>query len=592
MTTDNIHQEILGNRNIISGSGDVVQLNINISPAQESLLRQKKSTAQELMPSCTTQVQTPAGTGIGCFVAPGLLLTCAHLVAPSHKENAAITVSLGSGSVPAVTTRLALSANLVLLEIAHQDHACVYLHESLQKDDFLYGHIPGPSENNAITFQYEGSPEHGIPVRVHLQESRSDACGMPLVNLRTGGLCGMLIRNSEGTVQTLSLVPTAAIFNAFPELRPMRDAYHLKNRVWWNRLIPEFTANNIDFTSRIQEWRSGFTGREFVFEAIEQFTRRAPHGYFFIQGFPGIGKTALAAEFVHQHASIHHFNRRTLDLSRPADFLKNVCAQLIVSYGLDAVCSPRQENFSSLDLEELLVAAGRRLGEKDKLLIVIDALDEADRPKPGNNILGLPETLPDKIYLIVTMRPDKTLFPRMSCKFEQFVLQQDSKQNLEDIQRYLHQQTENSQDVQGYIARHRLETATFISSLTRKSQGNFIYLRFVLFEIEQGAYADLNVDALPDGLKNYYEDHWRRMRGQAGDEIWFTTKLPVIAALTAIKAPVHKNWIAAFSKVENRYSIQAVLDEWQQFLEKRTEEHKGRRRFLYNIYHKSSSIGQ
>ena len=52
------------------------------------------------------------------------------------------------------------------------------------------------------------------------------------------------------------------------------------------------------FQSLIEEKTAGFVGREFVFQAIEEFLTSQPSGYFIIEGEPGIGKSAILAKYV------------------------------------------------------------------------------------------------------------------------------------------------------------------------------------------------------------------------------------------------------------------------------------------------------
>src|SRR5215469_11055035 len=105
-----------------------------------------------------------------------------------------------------------------------------------------------------------------------------------------------------------------------------------------------------------------------------------------------------------------------------------------------------------------------------------------------------------------------------------------------------------------YITAQGIDDPRFIRLMVEKSQGNFMYLRYVLPEIESGAYQDLVLDAIPTGLMNYYEDHWRRMRGR-DEQAWFEYKLPVVMALTVVKEPVSINLLEDFSGVHERARI-------------------------------------
>ena len=54
-----------------------------------------------------------------------------------------------------------------------------------------------------------------------------------------------------------------------------------------------------------------------------------------VKGKPGVGKTALLGQLVKRRGWVHHFNIARINLTSISAFLSNVCAQLIVRYGLD-----------------------------------------------------------------------------------------------------------------------------------------------------------------------------------------------------------------------------------------------------------------
>jgi hypothetical protein len=61
-----------------------------------------------------------------------------------------------------------------------------------------------------------------------------------------------------------------------------------------------------DYTSYIEEKTRGFVGRQFIFDAVDQFLNGKSQGYILVRGDPGIGKTALAAQIVKTRGSVHH----------------------------------------------------------------------------------------------------------------------------------------------------------------------------------------------------------------------------------------------------------------------------------------------
>jgi NACHT N-terminal Helical domain 2 len=341
-----------------------------------------------------------------------------------------------------------------------------------------------------------------------------------------------------------------------------------------------------DYTRFIQEKTHDFVGRDFVFDATTRFTDTHTSGYYFIRGDPGIGKSALAAQLVKTNRYIHHFNIRSEGINKTDTFLRNVCAQLIVVYQLQHTFLPPETTQDAGFLSLLLGEVSDKLGSQEKAIIVVDALDEVDTLglSPGANTLYLPVTLPQGIYVIITTRKIPINL-RIDCEWGTLDIDHDSVDNIADIRAYVAQAVSRP-GIQAYIATQEIDNELFVDHLVEKSEGNFMYLHYVLPEIEHGYYKDLGLEALPAGLQNYYEDHWRRMRGK-DEGIWFRYKLPVIMALTVVKEPVSIDLIADFSGVQERPRIREVLQEWGQFLHDEEVPYEGGLQKRYHVYHTS-----
>ena len=245
--------------------------------------------------------------------------------------------------------------------------------------------------------------------------------------------------------------------------------------------------------------------------------------------------------------------------------MNNICAQLIAYHKLDYAVLPPSANQDAGFLVKLLNEISDLTAGAEKTIILIDALDEADHQDTalGNNVLHLPKILPNGVFIVATCR--QTEIPlSVECEHEYYEIRQDSKQNIGDIQKYVEKSIQKA-TFNNYLDTHDVEVATFIEQMVTKSQGNFMYLRYVLPEIEAGAYTTLSLDHIPAGLMNYYEDHWRRMRGQ-NKEAWIAYKLPIIVALTIVTHPVSLDSIVDFSEVQDRRRIRVVLIEWKEFL--------------------------
>lgn len=325
-----------------------------------------------------------------------------------------------------------------------------------------------------------------------------------------------------------------------------------------------------DVAALIQEKTRGFVGRQGVFAAIDKLLA-GDGGCFVLAGDPGIGKTAVLAELVRRHRYIHHFNiSGSAGSSRTPHFLANVCAQLIVRYGLDYATLPPEAKRDSGFLLELLQRAldvARREDPAARVVVLVDALDEVDTTgtPPNSNVLDLPVALPEGVFFILSRRRDQGVVFRFQGDLELFELDHASAANLADIATYIRSFLPRAGVVE-YLERHELQPEELVAELLHRSEGNFMYLRYVLDEIEDGGYQDRAVDELPAGLDAYYEDHWRRLRARSDDDAWFDIRLPVLAAVTTVRKPVSVAFIAEVLGRRDRGRLAAALQDWSQFL--------------------------
>ena len=339
-----------------------------------------------------------------------------------------------------------------------------------------------------------------------------------------------------------------------------------------------------DYSRLIAEKTDGFVGRDAVFSAVDRFIAENPRGYFFIRGDPGIGKTALLAQLCKVAGYVHHFNVRAEGIDRADMFLRNVCAQLIASYRLAFDDVPSDALADAGFLNTVLDAASDELPKHAKVVIVVDALDEADRRSApaGANVLLVPMSLPYSVYVIATMRRE-ALPLRIDCEQSTLTLEARQESNLADVREYLARQAATP-EMHARIAHAGLTADYWVDTMVEKSDGNFIYVRHVLADMAHGD--AIAPKGLPTGLTAYYDDHWQRMKG-ADEEAWFAYRLPVLVALTAARRPVSVDMIARFAGVKQRARVSAVLADWEPFIHASSIEVEGQPVTAYRIYHSS-----
>lgn len=336
-----------------------------------------------------------------------------------------------------------------------------------------------------------------------------------------------------------------------------------------------------EFRGLIGEKTRDFAGRRWLFDRLDTFSRNVTSGYFLLRGDPGIGKTAIVAKLAQSRGYARYFNQRLSGNQTPGAFLRSLCAQLISAYGL-ARPLPSEAGESGQFLASLLDQIAERLPPGELAFFLVDALDEAEAGAhpPGANLLYLPPLLPRGIFALVTARRGE--IPLRAESIETFDLDAASAENREDVTEYL-ERAARRPEIAGYLARRAISVEAFVAELLLKSEGNFMYLRYVLPELEN-IREEGTLGELPQGLANYYDDLWRRMKA-ADEDAWYAAQLPVLAALTAAREPLPIEVIGELAALPDRHRVRRVLEGWAPFLAAVRPQGGGKLR--YRLYHAS-----
>jgi S1-C subfamily serine protease len=95
---------------------------------------------EALLRRCTVRVEQGQGHGTGFFVAPGLVVTCAHVVETTDSQTTPVPIYWQGQTYRAHIEKIFASPypDLALLRTELQEHPCVYLHTAITLDDPLY----------------------------------------------------------------------------------------------------------------------------------------------------------------------------------------------------------------------------------------------------------------------------------------------------------------------------------------------------------------------------------------------------------------------------------------------------------------------
>lgn len=331
--------------------------------------------------------------------------------------------------------------------------------------------------------------------------------------------------------------------------------------------IPRYPT---DFEQIITTKNHNFVGREFVFDAINNFLQQSDRGYFTIIGEPGIGKSAIIAHYVIQNPGVVYYNVEIVGENNAEQFLRTICTQLIEisqNQGSENLTAnlPDLTKQSSDIFSLLLQQISDKLHPEQRLIITIDGCDMIDvrNQVRGSNIFYLPRYLPEKVYFILTRRP--------FIKDKSGLLIETPAQSL-DLSEYLEQNRADAQKhIKNYLNFHNNIKDNELLTKIGNNETNFMYINEMLVAITDNIY--------PDNLQKYYQNHFKKMN------------LAIIKqqkmALNVLNILIEEQSISVemiVAKLDiDEYEIKVLLDKWREFLhiESRVAG------MYYSVYHAS-----
>ena len=340
---------------------------------------------------------------------------------------------------------------------------------------------------------------------------------------------------------------------------------------------PSLRDHAIDFGNVLMV-ADRFVGRDKLFQRLADFAAQRPCGYLQVVADAGLGKTALAAAAAKRLSAPAFFANASRGLTRPDQCLNHLAVELIARFGLDHDHLPARSGEDSAFLGKVLAEAAAKA--ERPIWIVVDALDEADPPGPGRNPLLLPDRLPRGIHVLLTHRPGQVALATVAgtANEEYRIAAADAAQQA-DIEAYLRQEADRPEIRRAREAANPpISIDRFVAFLKGKSEGNFKYLDYVLADIvtRQPGFDPLDLEALPSGLRGYYQQFWSQMeqvRGQDGWAEWQGLYRPTIAFLAARAEAVPASWLGAMIGRPAEEIEERALERWRRFL---GQESKGR----------------
>ena len=232
------------------------------------------------------------------------------------------------------------------------------------------------------------------------------------------------------------------------------------------------------------------------------------------------------------------------------------------------------------------------------IVIVVDGLDEAEPEAAGSGgrglPLGLPESLPDGVYVVATSRfgIDRALHA-VRNPADWLQIEVEGADNLDDMRRFIQDVTSpegGDARLVKALADAGVEAGWFRTAVAQACGGVWIYLRYVLDEIRDGTGHPRSVGDLPGDLAGFYAEQVERWRGAGEDETaqrrWEQVWLPLLGILGAARAPLTVAELARFARLPSAEPVRVFVEETARaFLNRRDDDPDGALR--YALRHQS-----
>jgi hypothetical protein len=209
----------------------------------------------ELLQQCVVRLQLPNNLGTGFFVAPGLILTCAHVVQIKADQQVNVYWQHQKQTYTAVLDKQqsvdAEKIDLALLKLNGivPTHPCVYLDTLAQTGDQLYtygyadrgelrvGQVPN---GEPVSFELEGYTGDDPPLlKFKGGQARPGLSGSPLLNQQTGKVCAVVKATFDRNFDLGGLgISTKDVLSVFPHLSALQQQFHQDNTSWLT-LLPK-----------------------------------------------------------------------------------------------------------------------------------------------------------------------------------------------------------------------------------------------------------------------------------------------------------------------------------------------------------------
>lgn len=278
-----------------------------------------------------------------------------------------------------------------------------------------------------------------------------------------------------------------------------------------------YLRNNLeplDFLNDISLYQPDFIGREWIMADFDKWlNENRDSRVYFITGLPGVGKTALAVHMLQVCNNIMAFHLCRKGNSEKISLRRAICS---IAYQLSRELPEYHDHLMRVNIVQekdrcnddalfdvLIAGPLSHCGNQEKdVLILIDGIDEAGDcyHSPFSSFLARNmEKLPQWIRFVLTSRPEDAVLQPLQ-EFSTHVLHADSPENISDIKNYITKRF-------SCLDRGCAFDASLIAD---RSEGIFLYAKYVCNELMSRAHGSQVNYELPAGIGAIYYDFFNR----------------------------------------------------------------------------------
>ncbi len=287
-----------------------------------------------------------------------------------------------------------------------------------------------------------------------------------------------------------------------------------------------------------------FVGRHDILANLEAFLTTRSSGTAVVHAPAGYGKTRLMMKLLNRlqargdtDVAFHFFSTRE-ELGGLGTRVEYAYAHLLLQLGHITSMQVYLPDNNPDELRAQLLYQIRELKPpRKRLVLLIDALDEADAP-----ILypPLPDTLPDGIFVIVSARWDNR--PEPPPYLEAWLRRADAQFALDALSEDdLREWVSNIEPLRAYA-----DDPDFISQLHQRTEGLTLYARYLLEDLQESPDPKQALQNAPRGMQEYIQRQIRQLASHVSNAQGIRR---MFALLTVVKAPLPESDLETLCEV-------------------------------------------